>query len=116
MENPIDALYLNELYAEARKYTGWMKFLGILLVIPGILTAIFLIGLPILWLGLTLIQAANAVNREGINGLEEFIGKIGLYFKIYGIITVIGILIYVVFLGLMLFGMLPDIEPPGIFT
>ena len=116
MEESAPSLFLQELYREARRNTGWIKFMGILLVIVGIPAVLVLVGFLVIWMGMILIQAANAIEQQGVNGLEEFAAKIGLYFRIYGIMSIVGLLLYVVFFALFFSGVIPGLENPGIFT
>jgi hypothetical protein len=116
MGDPMESLYLTQLHAEARRNSGWIKFLGIVLIIVGIPTAILLVGLLYIWLGMMLVQAANAVEREGEAGLLQFVGKLGLYFKVYAILTIIGLILSAVMIGVALFGVLSGFENGGIFT
>jgi len=116
MEESAASLFLRELYMETRRNTGWIKFFGILLVIVGIPAVLVLFGFLIIWLGMILIQAANAVERQGVNGLEEFAAKIGLYFRIYGIMAIVGIILYLTVMALLFAGVIPGLESPGIFT
>ena len=79
---------------------GWLKFLGIINIISGALTALSLVGIIIawlpIWLGVLLIQAGNrASNAQIQNDPEELVPmmeKLRLYFILQGIIYA-GILI-----------------------
>jgi hypothetical protein len=116
MDESMESLYLTQLHAEARRNTGWIKFLGIVMIIVGIPSAILLVGLLYIWLGMMLVQAANAVEREGEAGLLQFVGKIGLYFKVYAILTIIGLILSAVMIGFALFGAFSGFDNGGIFT
>ena len=116
MESSMDSLYLTQIYAEARRNTGWIKFLGILLIIVGIPSAIVLVGLLYIWLGLMLVQGANAVEREGEAGLITYVSKIGMYFKVYAIITIVGLVLTAVMLVAALFIGLNGLHDAGILT
>ncbi len=78
---------------------GWLKLLGIIQIVAGILQAITIFGiiwawLPI-WLGVVLNSAANRaqdyVEKEDDNALVEFTGKLKLYFIINGIMMIISL-------------------------
>jgi hypothetical protein len=89
---------------------GWMKLLGVVLIIQGALTALTIIGilfcwLPI-WLGILLIQAAGASEKAQLNGekiqLSIALQKIKTYFVIHGIlmlIMLVGLGIVMLFAG-----------------
>jgi hypothetical protein len=80
---------------------GWIKLMGILFILNGVLMifslwGIILCWLPI-WLGLTLMSAAKNIraaaelnNRECMRLALE---KLGLYFKINGIMVVVGLVL-----------------------
>jgi hypothetical protein len=93
----------------------WLKFLGIMSVIQGILAALTIFGiifawLPI-WVGVLLYQSASIMERAQIAGdkkaFGEAMGKLKIYFTIQGIIALIGVIaaaivLYVGVLGAML--------------
>lgn len=88
--------YLDEPLWRAK---GWIRLMGILLIINGVLMifslwGIILCWLPI-WMGLTLTSAAkNARAAAELNNqecLRQALEKLGLYFKINGILVVVGL-------------------------
>jgi hypothetical protein len=91
---------------------GWMKFLGVLMIIYAILMVIMTFGIGIIiawlpfWIGLLLFKAAGAVELAATSGskpaLLEAMGKLKTYFTIYGILALIGILITVI--AMIVFG------------
>ncbi len=80
---------------------GWIKFLGVLQLIYGILTAITLVGILWIWLGLVLIKAANNL-RMAKQGDEEALveasSNLSTFFTVWGIVGLIGIIVAVVVL------------------
>ena len=83
---------------------GWMKFLGVLSIIYGILMALTIVGiifcwLPI-WVGVLLFQAATAVEAAQLSGnkmeLYGAMSKLKVYFTINGILALIGILVSII--------------------
>ena len=85
---------------------GWMKFLGTLSIIYGVLTALTIIGLLIawlpIWLGVLLRRAAEesvVAHRTGDepNAITATT-SLQTIFKIYGIVAVIGL----VYMGVVL--------------
>lgn len=91
---------------------GWLKLLGIVQIVAGILQALTLFGilwawLPI-WLGIILNGAANKAGEYVEKGdeqtLGEFTGKLKLYFIINGVLMIISLA--VVALALMVLGLL----------
>jgi len=89
--------------------SGWLKFLGVLAIISGILTALTIIGIIIawlpIWLGVCLFQAggrfsiARQTNDAGMASMGA--RSLALAIKIIAITYLVGILFYViVFLGM----------------
>lgn len=91
---------------------GWMKFLGIMSIIQGVVAVFTLIGILIAWLpiwvGVILYQSASTMERAYISGdkgeFYEALGKLKTYFLIQGIITLIGIIIALFALSLGMMG------------
>lgn len=78
---------------------GWMKFLGVMFIIGGVLYALTIVGIIIawlpIWLGVILFQAGNASEKAYFNGdklsLLKSLSQVKQYFTIMGIMTLIGI-------------------------
>jgi hypothetical protein len=83
---------------------GWMKFLGVLMIIGGVLQALTVVGIIIcwlpIWLGVLLFQAASG--SEGAHQMgnkSEFyksLSKLKTYFTIQGILVLIMIILSIV--------------------
>ncbi|MEO0005357.1 MAG: DUF5362 family protein [candidate division WOR-3 bacterium] len=124
MESSITTAVTNSRIREnVRGMKGWLKLLGIVQIVIGILQAVTLLGiiwawLPI-WLGIILNGAANKAQEYLENGdeqaLSEFTGKLKLYFIINGIMMIVSLaaaalsLIVVVVLAALGFLSLPGI-------
>jgi len=96
---------------------GWMKFIGIMFIIQGALTAITIVGILIawlpIWIGVLLLQSAGAAQRsqaqDDANALIEALSRLKTYFVIQGVLYLIGIalvVVYIVFFGAMMAAML----------
>lgn len=80
---------------------GWMKFLGALAILYGVLTALSVVGLLIawlpIWMGVLLYQAANAVeaavHSEDAESLTRALAKLRTYFVIMGVLALIGLVV-----------------------
>lgn len=89
---------------------GWMKFVGIVFIIQGALTAITLVGIIIawlpIWIGVLVMQSASAIERAQLSGdavaLKEALAKLRTYFVIQGVLILVGIALWV--LGLFFYG------------
>jgi hypothetical protein len=85
---------------------GWMKFLGVLLIITGVIQALTIVGLMWLWMGLLLNSAANAVreayekDREAPLALAQ--QKLRTLIKVMGIYSVITMVVTFILLIVLL--------------
>ena len=83
---------------------GWMKFLGVLMIIYGVLIALSVVGIIIcwlpIWIGILLFQAATAVESTQASGskmeLYGAMSKLKTYFTIYGVLALIGIVVSII--------------------
>ncbi len=93
---------------------AWIKFLGIMSIIQGVIAAFTIIGiifawLPI-WVGVLLYQSATTMERAYAMGdrktFAEAMGKLKTYFLIQGIVTLIGIVIAIFAFSIGMLGMI----------
>ena len=78
---------------------GWMKFVGIMFIIQGALTALSIVGIIIawlpIWIGVLVMQSANAIERAQITGdaaaMKEALSRLRTYFVIQGVFYVVSI-------------------------
>ncbi|MBM3308344.1 MAG: DUF5362 domain-containing protein [Candidatus Eisenbacteria bacterium] len=83
---------------------GWMKFLGVLMIIYGALVACTLVGIVFawipIWLGILLFSAGTKANEAFRSGnaaeLVAGLGKIKTFFMIYGILALIGVAVTII--------------------
>ena len=78
---------------------GWIKFLGIIQLIYGVLTAVTLVGILWIWLGLVLIKVANNLRLAKEGDDEAFVEasqNLATFFTVWGVLAVIGIVIAVI--------------------
>jgi hypothetical protein len=79
----------------------WVKLLGVLLIINGVLTAWALFPIFYIWIGVLLFQSANSAELAYASGQKAAIitslEKLRTSFTIAGVITLISIIISVVF-------------------
>ena len=95
---------------------GWIKFLGVLSIIQGIVAVFSIVGLLIawlpIWIGIVLYQSATIMERAHLTGNEvEFVrsmDKLRLYFVIQGILALLGIIIMIFALSLGALGVILD--------
>ncbi len=76
---------------------GWMKLLGIVMIVQGVLSALSIVGIVIcwlpIWMGVLLFKAAGAAELAQLTGdrlqLEESLGRIRTYFVLNGVLMLI---------------------------
>jgi hypothetical protein len=101
-----DESLVKELSGPLFSAKGWMKFLGVLMIIYAVLMVVMSFGIMIIiawlpfWVGLLLFKAAGSVELAATSGnkqaLYEAMTKLKTYFTIYGVLALIGIVIAVV--------------------
>ena len=87
---------------------GWMKFVGIMFIIQGALTALSIVGIIIawlpIWIGVLVMQSANAIERAQTTGdvaaLKEALARLRTYFIIQGVLFLVGIALLVVYIAI----------------
>lgn len=113
----INARATREIGLPLASAAGWMKFIGIMFIIQGALTAITILGIIIawlpIWIGVLLLQSAGAAQRSQLqddpNALIEALSRLKTYFVIQGVLYLVGIvlmLIYFVFFGAVIAAMM----------
>ncbi|MEJ2596041.1 MAG: DUF5362 family protein [bacterium] len=79
---------------------GWLKLIGILMLIYGVLIALTVVGIIVawlpIWIGIILMQAAARINEAQITGRKEALIKaqssLSTYFTVYGVLALIGLI------------------------
>jgi uncharacterized membrane protein len=90
---------------------GWMKLLGVMSIIGGALYVLTIFGIIIAWLpiwtGILLFQSASAIQQahetDSKDAMTRSLSKLKTYFIIMGVLTLIGIIVFVL---LLCFGVL----------
>lgn len=92
---------------------GWMKLVSVMSIIVGVIYALTIIGiifawLPI-WIGVLLFQSASAAEDAYYHGSEyelvKSLSKLKTYFIIMGVLTLIGIIFFILFVIMAFAGM-----------
>jgi len=97
---------IRELSVPIYQSRGWIKLLGVMMIIQGIITGLTIVGVLIcwlpIWLGVLLFQAAGSVEAAQMTGnksnLIQALGKLKTYFVINGVLM----LVMLIGLGLMI--------------
>ena len=93
------SVVVRELSAPLAAGKGWMKLLGVVFIIQGVLIAITIVGLLVawlpIWIGVLLLQSAGAIEQAQITGDEiqfrRAMDKLRTYFVILGILVLLSI-------------------------
>ena len=106
---PQDTRTIQELSAPIYQARGWLKFLGVLSIIGGVMQALSIVGiitawLPI-WMGVLMYQAGSSIDSAGQFG-DKFaflrsMGSLKTYFVLQGVLTLIGIIVALTMLCIM---------------
>jgi hypothetical protein len=96
---------------------GWMKLLGVMMILYGALVALSIVGIIVawlpIWLGILLFQTASSAEEAHISdNAEELLAalkRLKTYFTIMGVLTLIGLIFallsfFLGFSGMMLGG------------
>ncbi len=89
----------------------WMKLVGVLAIVYGLLTAISIVGIVVawlpIWMGMLLFQSASRAETAYMSGNEkalvDSLSKIRTYFTIMGVVAMLGLLMAI---ALFFFGFL----------
>lgn len=87
----------DQLKTAAKNMSGWMKLLGIITIISGVISVLSVVGIIVawipIWLGILLIQSASRANSaSSLNKPEELLlmlDKLRLYFAVQGIMLIV---------------------------
>jgi hypothetical protein len=76
---------------------GWLKFVGIMMILGGIPSALALVGIIPIWQGVLLMQAAASIETAANTGqkfaFNSAMSNIKTFFVVNGILMLIGIII-----------------------
>lgn len=101
MSAPQDNPMVRELSNPIYQARGWLKFLGVLSIIGGIVQALSIVGIIIawlpIWMGVLMFQAGSSIDAASQAG-DKFaflnsLGSLKTYFVLQGVLSLIGIII-----------------------
>lgn len=85
---------------------GWLKFVGIMMILGGIPSALALVGIIPIWQGVLLMQAASSIETAANTGqryaLNSAMSNIKTFFVVNGVLMLIGIIIGLITACLMI--------------
>jgi hypothetical protein len=114
-----DEQLVKEISSPLFKSKGWVKLLGILMLIYGVLMALSIVGLIVawlpIWIGILLMQVSNRINEAMITGSRESLVKaqasLSTYFTVYGALALVGLIVSAItIIVVMSTGMLTHLE------
>lgn len=125
MESSVTTPAINQTVQQnVRGMKGWLKLLGIVQIVAGILQALSIVGiiwawLPI-WMGVILNSAGNKAQEFAEKGdpqaLAEFTGKLKLYFIVSGVMMIVSLVAVALSLIILtVLAILGVISLPGLF-
>lgn len=100
MESPAEHNLVKTLSLPLYQSRLWMKLIGVMMILYGILVALSIVGIIIawlpIWMGILLFQAASAAEEAQLNenqaDLLNAMNRLKTYFTIMGVLTLIGLL------------------------
>lgn len=104
-----------EIRQAASQMAGWLKFVGVVNIISGALTAISVVGIIIawipIWMGVLLFQSGSSANNamagQRTDELVNVVRKLKTYFIINGVLIIVGVAIVILVFLFMMMGILP---------
>lgn len=99
----------------AQEMAGWLKFVGIINIISGAITAISIVGIIIawipIWMGVLLFQSGSSATNSQISQrpdeLVNMVRKLKTYFIINGILIIVVFAFIILGFLFMMMGILP---------
>jgi hypothetical protein len=95
--NSSDSEFVREASLPLYSARGWMKFVGIMMIIGGIPSALALVGIIPIWQGVLLLQAASSLETAANTGqryaFDSAMGNIKTFFVINGVLIIVGFVI-----------------------
>jgi hypothetical protein len=95
-----DTRAVQELSMPIYQAKGWLKFLGVLSIIGGVVQALSIAGIIVawlpIWMGVLMLQAGSAIDAAGKIGdrfaFLKSLNSLKTYFVIQGVLALLGIL------------------------
>ena len=95
---------MREIAAVGDNMVGWLKLLGVMSIVMGVLTAITIVGILIawlpIWMGVLLFQAGSQITEARVSRnyqhLVEMMRKFKTYFMIQGILLIVGLALSII--------------------
>ena len=97
---PQDSRTIQELSMPIYQARGWLKFLGVLSILGGIGTALALVGILPIWMGVLMFQAGSNITTAAQTGDRisylKAMGALKTFFVLQGVLALLGIVLAIV--------------------
>ncbi len=78
---------------------GWLKFLGVLFILGGIPSIVFLVGIIQIWMGIVLFQAGSSIEAANNAGDKtsflKSMGNLKTFIVVQGVLALLGLILTV---------------------
>ena len=101
-QGQMEAQLVQEINQPVYRSKGWLKLLGVLSIVQGVMLALSIVGILVawlpIWMGVVLFRAATAAETAQETGQKqamiESLGNLRTYFTINGVIVLVGLLFF----------------------
>jgi len=98
--NSVESEVVREVSMPLYQSRGWLKFVGVLMIIGGIPGIAGLVGILTIWQGVLLFQAASSIEMAATTGqkyaLSTAIGNLKTFFVLNGVLILVGLILALV--------------------
>ncbi len=93
------------LVGKLKDMKGWVRFLGIMNIISGVVTALTIVGILVawipIWIGIILLRAAGKIDEisyspEPLPVMLGYIDDLKTYFLLRGVLVIVGFIFWIV--------------------
>jgi len=97
INNQSESDFVREAALPLYQSRGWLKFVGIMMILGGIPSALALVGIIPIWQGVLLLQAASSIETAANTGqkyaFNSAMSNIKTFFIVNGILMLVGIVV-----------------------
>ena len=118
----VERSVIEQMSVVAGQSKGWLKFLGVLSIVGGVISALTIVGILVawlpIWMGVLLLQAGGQADSllmtKDAGRLVTMMDKLRIYFVIQGVLAIVGIAVVglsLLFAGGAIFTLLQSLQP-----
>jgi len=97
INNQSESDFIREAALPLYQSRGWLKFVGIMMILGGIPSALALVGIIPIWQGVLLMQAASSIETAANTGqryaFNSAMSNIKTFFVVNGVLMLIGVIV-----------------------